>query len=435
MSDSSNKSRIIGILIIVAIIIVIGILFIPDFFNGNHKNDSAIIDSTIANKNDTAKHIDTNFLKAIVSDEDSNERIIRVSEKSDLNVNYQIDDNAGKSVRRVFTGRRINIAVIGVDARLGTRSKRADANHVISILIDQGIIEITSIPRDTPVDAGMPDSSGQNKLTILYAKGQKGYFAEVARMAGLDRIHYYVELGFSQAMGVIELLGFKDPRSTLQVLRSRRGLGGDDYQRCYNQGQFIRQMMLRHFSKLTGFFGDILLRGGLALLNTNLTYDKSKDILNKLNDKGFPKNDSTVIVRVRPPVMLNYKVFDFSNQDIITQLERKIERFNDNNGEVDTSTGEVVHTYYKASPRLWSAIKQSIKDTSRNSLRVIGNLRTYFDQRAWLQVSDKEDRDKIRDQICILLMAAYTKLKKNVEAEEVRNLIEAEKKVFSVPLQ
>ncbi len=434
MSDSRKKNRILGILIIAAIIIVIGIFVYPNIFNGNHSNNLLFIDSTNIKK-DTSKHIDTNFLKAIVSDEDSNEKVIYVSEKSDLNVNYQIDDKAGKSVRRVFTGRRINIAVIGVDARLGTRSKRADANHIISILVDQGIVEITSIPRDTPVDAGMPDSSGQNKLTILYSKGQKGYLEEVAKIAGLDRIHYYVELGFSQAMGVIELFGFKDPHSTLQVLRSRKGLGGDDYQRCYNQGQFIRQMMLRHFGKLTGFFGDILLRGGLALLNTNIPYDKAKDILNKLNAQGFPKNDSTVIVRVRPPIMLNYKVFDFSNQDIITQLERRIERFNDNNGEVDTSTGEVVHSSYKAAPRLWSAIKQSIKDTSRNSIRVIGNLRTYFDQRAWLQVSDKEDREKIREQICILLMTAYTKLKKPAQAEEVRSVIEAEKKVFSVPLQ
>ena len=430
MSDSSKKSRFIGILIIVTIIIVFGIFFIPDIFNGSHNNDSVPVDSTITNKRDTAKRIDTNFLKAIVSDEDTNERIIRVSEKSDLGVEYQIDDKAGKSVRRVFTGRRINIAVIGVDARLGTRSKRADANHVISILIDQGIVEITSLPRDTPVDIGMPDTSGQNKLTILYAKGQKGYFEEVARMAGLDRIHYYVELGFSQAMGIIELLGFKDPHSTLQVLRSRKGLGGDDYQRCYNQGQFIRQMLLKHFGKLTGFFGDILLRGGLALINTNITYDKAKDIINKLNNKGFPKNDTSVTVKVRPPIMLNYKVYDFSNQEIITQLEKRIERFNENNGEIDTTTGEVVHTSYKVAPRLWNAIKQSIKDTARNSLRVIGNLRTYFDQRAWLQV-----REKIREQICILLMSAYTKMKKPTQADEVRALIDAEKKVFSVPLQ
>ena len=251
----------------------------------------------------------------------------------------------------------------------------------------------------------------------------------------MDRIHYYVELGFSQAMGIIELLGFKDPHSTLQVLRSRKGLGGDDYQRCYNQGQFIRQMLLKHFGKLTGFFGDILLRGGLALINTNITYDKAKDIINKLNNKGFPKNDTSVTVKVRPPIMLNYKVYDFSNQEIITQLEKRIERFNENNGEIDTTTGEVVHTSYKVAPRLWNAIKQSIKDTARNSLRVIGNLRTYFDQRAWLQVSDKNDREKIREQICILLMSAYTKMKKPTQADEVRALIDAEKKVFSVPLQ
>ncbi|TAL69817.1 MAG: LytR family transcriptional regulator [Bacteroidetes bacterium] len=435
MSNSNKKNRVTGILVIVAIIVIIGIFTIPDIFQNNKNDKSKIPDSTQVSK-DTAKKTDTNFLKAVISDEDTNVRIIRVSEKSDLDVNYQIDAQAGKSVRRVFTGRRINIAVIGVDARLGTRSKRADANHVISVLIDQGIVEITSIPRDTPVDAGMPDTSGQNKLTILHAtKGQKGYFDELAKIAGLDKIHYYVEVGFSQAMGIIELFGFKDPRSTLQVLRSRKGLGGDDYQRCYNQGQFMRQLMLRHFGKFTGFFGDILLRGGLALVNTNIGYNKAKEIITKLSDKGFPKSDTAVIVRVRPPITLNYKVYDFSNPEIITQLENRIERFNESNGEVDTSTGIVAHTSYKVAPRLWKEINKSIKDTIKNCPRVVGNLSTYFEQRAWLQVSDKKDREKIREQICTLLMTAYTKMKKFDKAEEVRNVLESEKKIFSVPLQ
>ncbi|MBI5326368.1 MAG: hypothetical protein HZB41_14025 [Ignavibacteriae bacterium] len=435
MSDSNKKSRILGILIIVALIVIIGIFTLPEIFHNNKNNNPLITDSSQVKK-DSNKKTDTNFLKAVISDEDTNVRIIRVSEKSDLDINYQIDAQAGKSVRRVFTGRRINIAVIGVDARLGTRSKRADANHVISILIDQGIVEITSIPRDTPADAGMPDTSGQNKLTILHAtKGQKGYYDEIARIAGLDKIHYYVEVGFSQAMGIIELFGFKDPRSTLQVLRSRKGLGGDDYQRCYNQGQFMRQLMLRHFNKFTGFFGDILLRGGLALVNTNINYDKAKEIITKLNDKGFPKSDTAVIVRVRPPITLNYKVYDFTNPEIISQLEKRIERFNDTNGEVDSTTGEVVHTSYKVAPRLWNEINKSIKDTSKNCPRVVGNLSAYFEQRAWLQVTDKKDREKIREQICILLYTAYTKMKKYDKAEEVRIVLESEKKVFSVPLQ
>ncbi|MGA1308141.1 MAG: hypothetical protein ACO30M_09665, partial [Candidatus Kapaibacteriota bacterium] len=144
------------------------------------------------------------------------------------------------------SARRVNIAIIGVDARMGTVSKRADANHILSIVPDSGYIEIISIPRDTPANAGMTDST-QNKLTIVHAmRGTKAYLQEAAKIAKVGPIKYWIQLGFSQAIGIIELLGQRDSKSTLQVLRSRKGLGGDDYQRCFNQGQYIRQMLLRH---------------------------------------------------------------------------------------------------------------------------------------------------------------------------------------------
>ena len=160
--------------------------------------------------------------------------------------------------------RRINIAIIGVDARMGTASKRADANHILSIVPDSGYIEIISIPRDTPADAGMKDST-QNKLTIVHAmRGTKAYLQEAGRIAKVGPVKFWIQLGFSQAMGIIELLGQRDSKSTLQVLRSRKGLGGDDYQRCFNQGQYIRQMILRHFTKADGLLGEILIRGEIG---------------------------------------------------------------------------------------------------------------------------------------------------------------------------
>ncbi len=50
---------------------------------------------------------------------------------------------------------RINIT--GLDSRMGTIGNHADANHILSVLLDSGAVEIISIPRDTPADAGLDD--------------------------------------------------------------------------------------------------------------------------------------------------------------------------------------------------------------------------------------------------------------------------------------
>lgn len=370
---------------------------------------------------------DSAMIKAATSEHDTNIRVIRVSEESDIDVPHGIDENAGK-VKRVFSGRRINIAIIGVDSRLGSSFKHADANHVVSILVDQGLIEITSIPRDTPCDALQEDST-QNKLTVLYpARGKQAYFKEVARIAELDKIHYYIEVGFSQARGILQLLGFKDSGSALQILRSRTALGGNDYQRVYNQAQFIRQMFLRHFDKLTGFFSEVLIRGGLAIVESNLNYDKSAEILSTLKSKGFPKSPDDITIRIRPPVGIKYKIYDFSDSKTVTALRGKIENFNSSSTYTQSSSS------YTVTGRLMSKVNRAIKDSSSNPQKVINDLKTLFNQRAWLQVDNPTQRDKIRDEFGLLLYNAYIKRKQFDKAEEIKRAIEAEKKIFSVPV-
>ncbi|MFA6571263.1 MAG: LCP family protein [Bacteroidota bacterium] len=440
-NPNNNKKKLFLILFISAVIITISVWVVfPDLLSSHNSSSNKNNSDTTANKEltafqkDSIRKKDSAFIKATSIDADSNENVIRVSNPEDLNAEYQIDNTAGSTVKRIYTGRRINIAVIGVDSRLGATCKHADANHILSILVDQGKIEITSIPRDTPADAEMPDSSGQNKLTIVYAnRGVNAYLKEAARIAGVDKIHYYVEVGFSQALGVIELFGFKDPRSTLQVLRSRKGLGGDDYQRSYNQGQFIRQMMLNHFGKTSGLLGDVFVRGGLAIVNTNLNYDVTKDIISKLASKGFPKSPDDIWMRVRPPVKLDYKVYDFSNHEVLSKLRKKIESFNKYEEDKDTTDTTFKKRTYNSAPRLGNAIAKSVKDSAKYPARVVQNLKVYFDQRAWMQVNDKKEREKYRDQICVLLSNAYNKQKKNKQAQYIIDAIEAEKKVFSVP--
>jgi anionic cell wall polymer biosynthesis LytR-Cps2A-Psr (LCP) family protein len=351
--------------------------------------------------------------------------VIRMSDLKGNDVKYAEDTEAGSSkVKRVYSGRRINIAVTGVDGRIGAPSKRADANHVISVLLDSGKIEITSIPRDTPADAGFPEGHLQNKLTISRAKGREGYHRELARIAHVDKIHHWVEVGFSQVIGILEFLGYDDPGSTLQVLRSRKALGGDDYQRCYNQGQFIRQMILRHFKKFTGLGGDIILRGGLAIVDTDLDMETINMIISSLEKSGFPQNYEDVFVKVRPPINIKYKQYDFTDFSTMQGLSGKIEKINDKKGMADDAKRD-------AKAILEKAIAKAVKDSSKSPIAVIGGLDRFFEQRAWFQVKEANVRAQIRDQVCILLINAYIKKGNTEKAQKVSVALQNERELFN----
>lgn len=428
-SENANKKKnraFVYFLVITALVILIWFGY-SEFLSSNAKPPTA--DTEQAGTDSTDEKFDKGFVTAVTSDEDTNYRIIHVSALEGLNQGF--DTYAGQPVRRVYSGRRVNIAVTGLDSRMGTIGNHADANHILSIMLDSGAIEIISIPRDTPADAGLSDTSNQNKLTIVRAvRGRQAYHEEAALIAGLDKIHYWVELNFSQAMGLIEWLGFSKPATTLQVLRSRTGLGGDDYQRCYNQAQFMKQMMTKHFDKFTGMFADVFIRGGLAVVDNNLSAELVKSLISQLTSKGFPNRQNSVTIKVRPPLLLKFKVYDFSDEVIISHLEKKIERFNEVHSGTFTSEEPSVAPHIRAVRILNSALSRAVADSAKKPDAVIRALKLLFEQRAWLQVRDLKKRDEIRSKFGQLLSDAYIKKRQFDKAREVLSVISAEKQMF-----
>ncbi|MES2764584.1 MAG: hypothetical protein V4642_01850 [Bacteroidota bacterium] len=355
-------------------------------------------------------------------------KIVRVADNVSP-IAYDVDTNAGKNVRHA--GRRINIALIGVDSRLNERVKHADANHVISILPESGFVEITSIPRDTKADAGFPVDSKLNTLTMARAKrGLRGYMTEAAKIAELDHIDYYIEVGFSQAMGILEMLGYEDPSSQLQVLRSRQALGNGDFQRSYNQGQFVRQMLLKNFSRMTGLSGSLLVRGGLMMVETNITADVADEIITALEKKDFGSDASVVSVRLVPAFPAKFKIYDFTKQETFTQLKGKIEQFNKTRDPIATDFATPIGKYDPL-PEIKKAIGYGRRHIEKNPKAVISQMKTLFDQRAWLQVADAKERQSIREQFLELLPGAYERIQKPEDAAKIRAVISAEIEMFS----
>ncbi len=309
------------------------------------------------------------------------------------------------------TGRVVNVLVTGVDSRLGDPMAHADANHVMRFFLDSGLVEIISIPRDTYADAGFDDTTGLNKLTNVRAnRGRRTYFKAVCQIAGVPSIDYYIEFGFSQAIGLLELLGYKDnASSTLRVLRSRQAYTSGDFQRVYNQGQFMRQALRKNVDRTDGLFGSLALRAALMLVETNMSYDNARGLLDGLKAGGFTGAEDQVWVRLKPAMIAKLKVYEFDTANVSTidrQMSHKMHRLHLDSVKITQGTYET---------RLENLITRASRDSAKSPANVIRLLQRPYEQRAWLQVTDKTRRRVYRDRVCTLLAVSYRRTK-NLEA-------------------
>lgn len=425
MKNKSNKNILLISSYIFVISLVISAFLFYKIYYANLTLNQLHLD-TITTNIDTNHLYSKDFIESALTQNDTiDDKIIHYSNLEEFEKSVQIDSEAGKNIKRVYQGRRINIAITGVDTRLGDSYKHADANHVISVLLDSGKIEIISIPRDTYVDCGYDDTTNLNKLTVYRAiQGRNAYLDELARIAELDKIHYYVEFGFSQAIGLIELLGYQNAHSTLKLLRSRVGLGGDDYQRVYNQAQFIKQNIIKNWSLLNSFPGNLLIRTGLVLSDNNLNIEIVNKIKDELNLKNFIHKTDNIKIKVKPPIPINYKIYDLLNPEIISLLSKRISDYHLKNN-IDTLINSE-----NISKLVYNKINNYINSYEKNKSNgsYLRRLEIIFEQKGWLQIEDLEKREELKNKICNLLLDYYTLKKQTNKINKINQYLEIENK-------
>jgi anionic cell wall polymer biosynthesis LytR-Cps2A-Psr (LCP) family protein len=322
-------------------------------------------------------------------------------------------------------GRVVNLLVTGIDARLGEHSGRADANHVVRFFLDSGCVEVISIPRGTYADAGYPDTSQFNMIAnVRTARGQTAYLNEAAKIAQVPKIDYWVEFGFSQAIGLLELMGYKDnASSTLRVLRSRKAYATGDYQRSYNQGQFIRQAILRTFDKTDDILGQLAMRAALVIVETNLTYDATQYLLNELRSHGFSSTTGQrAWVRMKPEMISRFQVFDFDSSGV-NNLDAQISKRVD--PTIPDSVAKRAADYER---RLSGIIEKAAADSAKSPRKVITSLHRPFSQRSWLQIQDKRRRAAMKNRICGLLISAYSRTGQQNSVAQVQQFLDIDNK-------
>ncbi len=344
------------------------------------------------------------------------------SVKHPAKVEHRVDSTS--FVDPHMAGRCVCVSLCGVDSRLNDGVRHADANHVIKFWLDSGAVEIIDIPRDTPMDAGL--DSNLNILTNVRAnRGRKVYLDSVAKIARCKKIDYYCEVGFSQALGVLELLGHKDDAAqTLRALRSRQGFDAGDFQRCFNQGNFIAQVLTRHFSTTTGWFRDPVLRAALLLAETNMPLDTIKSICDKLAAKGFPDNGKCY-VHIMPNFGYHLKAYDFDDAEHVKAINQQIDARLERAG---VTQGAPTASDY--ANQLETIIQRATADTAKAPKSCIAKLRRIYDQRAWMQLQDASKRSDAVKRICTMLVTSYTKTHQSKEALEVTAFYEQQRQLF-----
>lgn len=404
---STTKKILLGTLLIIALILIVGTGYFIFTYSGLVKK--AQLQDTIQ----SSVVIDTNINK--LNEEEAFAKFLdSISTVND-------------SLTKQLSGKLITISICGIDTRINCTIPHADANHLLKVWLDSGVVEVVSIPRGTFTKAGFNDTTGLNYLANLRSnKGREAYLEAVAKIAGVEKVDFYVEFGFSQAIALLELFGFKDNApQMLRVLRSRISFGIGDYQRAYNQGQFIRQMILKHVSKLDGIYGEIIIRAMLMIVDTDLSYKDIDQIYSALKTKSFPKNENSVVTNLHPSYRYDVQDFNFSEKNSTDSIYKFVAKRSNYSDSVitDKKTYDNSKINKRVTRQLTKLINQAKNDIEKRPNSVINTLSRVYKQRAWYQISDKKEREEIRNNICDMLISAYSKLNYKDEAKEVRDYL------------
>jgi anionic cell wall polymer biosynthesis LytR-Cps2A-Psr (LCP) family protein len=317
--------------------------------------------------------------------------------------------------------KEINILVVGLDNRVASTDNHADAIHLITIRTTDSIgATITSIPRGTEVKGYGIDEEFSFMANVRALKGRKTFMKAVSKLTK-KKINYYVEVTFSQVMGVLELLGYKDPATALQFLRHRKSFPLGDIQRSHNQAAFIRSQMIRRSNLLEGAKGDVMLRMGLGMVDTDLDLLTAQALVYILRHNNV-LDEAHIALDMRPrqgmTALLDIDIPEPDQMDsTVNKLVRKL------GDEVD-DLGR-----YDPYPQIRSIVDRAAQQTKPRA--VIAVIEPVYKQKAWLQIQERPNRQDIRDRVEDMLVKAYTDSKQPLKAEEVRKYMAEERKAFS----
>jgi hypothetical protein len=74
-------------------------------------------------------------------------------------------------------------------------------------------------------------------------------------------------------------------------------------------------------------------------------------------------------------------------------------------------------------------VARAVADSARRPVGVLQALQRPYQQRAWMQVSNRQSRRAYRDRICGLMIYAYRRVGREADAKAVEQFLELDRSV------
>lgn len=260
----------------------------------------------------------------------------------------------------------INLLVVGVDDIPGEKTRRSDTIAVASLDIDERVVRIISIPRDTRVQ--IPDK-GWEKLNHAFAYGGVDLLKEtVVNLLGIP-VHYYAIVNYESFPQLVDLIDgvditvskrlrytdragglfidipqgaqHMDGETALKYVRFRHDALGD-IGRVERQQRFFRAVFekMKHPEMLTKV--PEILKQGLELVETNMSVSQAIQLVAYLKD--IPSYQTVIAMlpgRSAYIADISYWIPDLSAaSELLTQAPREEPRSGDNEPLADEAQEE-----------------------------------------------------------------------------------------------
>ncbi|MEP7220489.1 MAG: hypothetical protein ABI876_16305, partial [Bacteroidota bacterium] len=172
---------------------------------------------------------------------------------------------------------------------------------------------------------------------------------------------------------------------------------------------------------LTGAKGDLLIRMGLGMVDTDLNLETAQALVYVLKHADA-MNESHIALTMMPKINLaRLDSVAVPDPDQVADVVNKLVR----------RTGEQIDDLgrYNPYPKMHEIAQHAAAQTSPKA--VIAVIEPVYVQKAWLQVQERPLRRSLRDSVEDMMVRAYTALKQPAKANEVTKYMAEERKAFS----
>lgn len=278
---------------------------------------------------------------------------------------------------------KINILLLGLDARKGDSHPRCDAIQMISFDFDKNIMTITSVPRGTEVQLSKNDQDTNYISNFCHYFGTEVASTQIEKITGIHP-DYTVKLGFSQTLGILRNLNIPTT-PTLQFLRNR-ATGYGDYQRTHNQAVFIKDMFVKNMDNISNV-PDLFKYFIFKIMDTDIPFDVAKELFNRIKDSQIANNPDLIKLSLKPEMTIQLKNVHLANS-----------------GENWKSDGEFIEYQKDLNIYLENLIlRVGSLINSRNNAAAFSLLKTPYAQQIWSQI----ENEKLRNDYHFALLKYY----------------------------